>query len=134
MSFLLDTNILSAHLRGRSDTTNRFVQYSGRLYTPSLVMAELYVWAFRRPDPTEILSAIEKMLCYEVAVVNYDNDCALTFGRIRAELQREGIGVNPIDLMIASVALTHDLTLVTHNTSDFHRIPNLRLEDWIAAR
>jgi tRNA(fMet)-specific endonuclease VapC len=33
--------------------------------------------------------------------------------------------------MIASVALVHDLTLVTHNTSDFQNVPNLRLEDWI---
>lgn len=97
-------------------------------------MAELYVWAHRRPDPTEVLSAIENMLRYEVAVVNYDNDCALTFGKVRAQLQREGIGVNSIDLMIASVALTHDLTLVTHNMSDFFRIPNLRLKDWISVK
>jgi tRNA(fMet)-specific endonuclease VapC len=34
--------------------------------------------------------------------------------------------------MIASVALVHDLTLVTHNTADFQQIPNLRLEDWLS--
>jgi len=33
--------------------------------------------------------------------------------------------------MIASVALAHDLTLVTHNTADFQRIPCLRLVDWL---
>ena len=37
-----------------------------------------------------------------------------------------------IDLMIASTALVHDLTLVTHNTSHFARIPGLRLADWLA--
>lgn len=33
--------------------------------------------------------------------------------------------------MIASVAITHDLTLVTHNTADFANIPDLRLDDWL---
>jgi tRNA(fMet)-specific endonuclease VapC len=47
------------------------------------------------------------------------------------ELQRIGIVVSPIDLLIASVALAHDLTLVTHNTADYQNIPDLRLEDWL---
>jgi tRNA(fMet)-specific endonuclease VapC len=34
--------------------------------------------------------------------------------------------------MIASVALIHDLTLVTHNTADFRSVPGLRLDDWLA--
>jgi tRNA(fMet)-specific endonuclease VapC len=38
---------------------------------------------------------------------------------------------NAVDLLIAAVALTHDLTLVTHNTQHFQNIPNLRLEDWL---
>jgi tRNA(fMet)-specific endonuclease VapC len=49
-----------------------------------------------------------------------------------AHLKRpEGITVNTADLMIASVALVHDLTLVTHNTADFRLIPDLRLDDWL---
>ena len=36
-----------------------------------------------------------------------------------------------MDLMIGSIALVHNLTLVTHNTADFQRIPELRLEDWL---
>jgi predicted nucleic acid-binding protein len=37
----------------------------------------------------------------------------------------------PLDLMIASVAVVYDLTLVTHNTADFRNVPDLRLEDWL---
>jgi tRNA(fMet)-specific endonuclease VapC len=37
-----------------------------------------------------------------------------------------------MDLMIGSIGLVHNLTLVTHNTADFHRIPGLRMEDWLA--
>jgi tRNA(fMet)-specific endonuclease VapC len=58
--------------------------------------------------------------------------CAEEFGKLRGVLKRQGVVVNPVDLMIASVALVHDLTLVTNNTADFHSIPGLRLEDWLA--
>ena len=37
-----------------------------------------------------------------------------------------------VDLMIASVALVYDVTLVTHNTADFENVPGLRLEDWLS--
>jgi len=59
MSFLLDTDHLSAHLRRPSGLAHRFFQYSGRLNTPSIALAELYVWAYRRPDPTAALVAID---------------------------------------------------------------------------
>src|SRR5437879_2581418 len=63
MSFLLDADHLSAHLRRPSGLAHRFFQYSSRLYTPSVALAELYVWAYRRPDPVAALESIEKMFC-----------------------------------------------------------------------
>jgi tRNA(fMet)-specific endonuclease VapC len=131
MSFLLDTNILSAHLRRPSGLAHRFVQHSGRLYTSSVVLAELFVWAYNRPDPTTVLETIDRLLFEDVSVLDYDRDCANEFGRIRIQLRRSGIEVPTADLLIASVALVFDLTLVTHNTSDFQRIPDLRLADWL---
>ncbi len=53
-------------------------------------------------------------------------------GRIRGSQLRQGVSYASIDLLIAATALVHDLTLVTHNTKDFARIPDLRIEDWIA--
>lgn len=132
MSFLLDTNILSTHLRRPAGLAHRFVQYSGRLYTSSVVLAELFVWAYNRPDPTRVLDAIDRLLFEDVSALDYDRDCANQFGRIRIQLRRSGIEVPTADLLIASVALVYDLTLVTHNTADFQRIPGLRLADWLA--
>jgi tRNA(fMet)-specific endonuclease VapC len=40
--------------------------------------------------------------------------------------------VSPVDLMIGTIALVHNLTLVTHNMADFRNIPGLRLDDWLA--
>jgi len=131
MSFLLDTNILSAHMRRPAGLAHRFIQHSGRLFTSSICLGELYVWAFARPDPTPMLQAIDQLLHYEVSVIDFDSDCAKTFGNVRVDLRRQGIEVSTTDLMIAAVALVHQLTLVTHNTADFQNIPGLPLEDWL---
>jgi tRNA(fMet)-specific endonuclease VapC len=131
MSFLLDTNILSAHLRRPSGFAHRFFQYSGRLSTTSVVLGELFVWAYNRPDPTKVLNAIDELLSQEVSVLDFDRDCANESGRLRIQLRRSGIEVPSVDLMIGSVALVYDFTLVTHNTTDFKNIPGLRLEDWL---
>ena len=131
MSFLLDTNILSAHLRRPSGVAHQFFQHSGRLYTSSIALAELFVWAHNRPDPARILSAIDELLFNEVAILNYDRDCGNEFGRVRIQLRRTGIEVPSVDLMIASVALVYDMTLITHNTKDFQNISGLRLDDWL---
>lgn len=83
MSFLLDTNILSAHLRRPAALAHRFFQYSGRLYTSSVCLAELYVWAYGRVDPTPMLASIERLLEYEVSVIDFELDCAKRFGSVR---------------------------------------------------
>lgn len=131
MSFLLDTNILSEHLRRPAGLTHRFVQHSGRLYTSSISLAELYDWANGRKDPIPTLVAIQELLTYEVSIILFDNDCAEEFGRLRVDLRRKGIGVDNMDLLIGATALVYDLTLVTHNTRHFQDIPGLRLEDWL---
>ena len=131
MSFLLDTNILSEYLRRPSGLTHRFIQHGGRLYTSSISLAELYDWAFGRHDPAPTLAAIGAVLEHEVVVLPFDADCAEAFGRLRLDPRRGGIGIDDMDLLIATTAFVFDLTLVTHNTVHFARIPDLRLEDWL---
>jgi tRNA(fMet)-specific endonuclease VapC len=130
MSFLLDTNIVSAHVRRPGGLAHRFIQHAGRLHVPSIVLAELYAWAYRKDDPTETLAEIADLLTF-VQVVDFDAECAHTFGQLRGTLLRAGTIVSTPDLWIASVALTHDLTLVTNNTKHFVNIPGLRLVDWL---
>jgi tRNA(fMet)-specific endonuclease VapC len=131
MIFLLDTCTVSAHLRRPSGLQARFVQYSGRLYVSSVVLAELYVLAYRLQDPTPRLGAIADLIREELAVVDFNDDCAHVAGRLRADLLRRGASVPPFDLLIGAVALTYDMTLVTHNQSDFRPIPGLALVDWL---
>jgi tRNA(fMet)-specific endonuclease VapC len=94
-------------------------------------MAELYVWAHNRADPSVALKAIDTMLFHEVSILDFDRDCADEFGRVRVAMRRQGLELNAVDLMIASVALVYDLILVTHNTGDFQNVPGLQLDDWL---
>jgi tRNA(fMet)-specific endonuclease VapC len=63
----------------------------------------------------------------------FDSTCAEKFGQVRGTLLKKGVSIPTVDLMIASAALVHNLTLVTHNTADFQNIPGLRLDDWLTA-
>jgi tRNA(fMet)-specific endonuclease VapC len=67
----------------------------------------------------------------DVQVLPFDNVCAEQFGILRGGLLQHGISVASMDLMIAAVAIAHDYTLVTHNTSDFQNIPGLQMLDWL---
>ncbi|MGO8746354.1 MAG: type II toxin-antitoxin system VapC family toxin [Thermoguttaceae bacterium] len=131
MSFLLDTNICSAHLKRPGGLTHRLIQYMGRLYLPTVVLGELYAWAYRRSNSSKLLHQIENELLHDMVVLDYDRACAEKFGQVRGTLLQHGIVVDTTDLMIASVALVHDLTLITNNTADFRFIPDLRLDDWL---
>ncbi len=130
MIFLLDTDICSAHMRRPAQLAHRFVQFTGRLSISSITLAELYAGAYKHSQTLRLLSLI-KDLKVEVQVLDFDSACAETFGRVRGTLLNHGISIPTTDLMIASVALVHDLTLVTHNTQDFQNIPGLSLDDWL---
>ena|SRR5579859_2926082 len=52
------------------------------------------------------------------------------FGRLRALLRQQNQLIGDLDLAIAATSLTNGLTLVTHNTNHFARVPGLLLEDW----
>jgi tRNA(fMet)-specific endonuclease VapC len=131
MSFLLDSDTCSAHLKRPSGLMHRFVQHSGGLFIATIVLGELYTWAYHRKSSASVIQRIENDLLADVTVLDFDPACAKEFGRVRGQLLQKGISVSRVDLLIGAVALVHNLTLVTHNTADFQNIPGLRVEDWL---
>jgi tRNA(fMet)-specific endonuclease VapC len=109
---------------------HRFFQYAGGIAISTVVLAELYSGAYKHPNSSRLLALIADLL-QEVAVLDFDSACAEQFGRVQGRKLQTGLAVPETDLMIGSVALLHNLTLVTHNTADFQNIPNLRLDDWL---
>lgn len=130
MKFLLDTNICSAHMRRPAQLAHRFIQYLDHLAIPTIVLGELYAGAYKHPNPQRLVALVRDLL-QEVHPLDFDAACAEQFGRLRGASLQQGTPVSTVDLMIASVAKTHDLTLVTHNTRDFQNVAGLRIEDWL---
>jgi tRNA(fMet)-specific endonuclease VapC len=130
MSFLLDTNICSAHISRPAGLMHRFQQHGGQLYVPTIVFAELYVGACRLANPARLLTAINAMAA-DLHIVDFDLACAHGFGDLRATMNRQGTPMSFADGLIAAIAIEHNLTLVTHNTADFIHVPGLRLVDWL---
>ena len=132
MSFLLDTDTCSAHLRQKSPVTSRFLQYSGQLNVSVITVGELYTWALRAKAPPQRMQSLLEML-NDVTILDVTGVVAAEFGRMRAELMDAGRPAPDMDLLIAATAVAHDLTVVTHNTADFVGIPGVRIVDWPAA-
>jgi tRNA(fMet)-specific endonuclease VapC len=63
-------------------------------------------------------------------VLEFDEEDARHAGEIRAQLASKGTPIGPFDVLIAGQARARELTLVTHNTSEFRRVPGLKVEDW----
>ena len=131
MSFLIDTDICSAHLRHGGKISNRFIQHTGGLYISTISLAELMAWALRGNAPPRRQQALSEMLS-DFYVLDVTEEISRKFGEIQAKLLDGGKPAPPMDLLIGATALIHDLTLVTHNTKDFANIPGLRILDWLA--
>ena len=131
MSFLLDTDTCSAHLKTHRAVNNRVLQYAGGIHISTVTVAELYTWVLRAGIPPRRLESLEEFL-RDVVILDVTQAVAMRFGQIRASLLDQGLTPPAMDLLIGSTALVHDLTLVTHNTRDFANIPGLRIMDWLS--
>ncbi len=130
MSFLVDTDICSAHLRNTKNVSRRFLQHSGQLSISVVSLGELYTWTKRQESSPRHQQGLTALLS-DMTVLDVDHAVAQRFGEIRAQLLDRGQPVAGMDLLIAATALVHDLTMVTHNTRHFDNIPGLTLADWL---
>ncbi len=130
MSFLFDTNALSEAFRRRPNPG--FTRWLGELspdrqFTSSVVVAELYVAAYRTSGSEKWLRRIQETILPVVKVIHFDLDCAHVCGRIQADLMNRGVPIDSADVLIAATALRYRLTLVSANLRHFDRIPGLKL-------
>ena len=133
MTYLLDTNACIRYLNRRSVGVRRRLQAlkPQDVAVCSVVKAELFYGAMRTNNPQKTLAKQQKFLSQFVSLP-FDDRAAEVYGKIRAELAAKGTPIGPNDLMIAAIAIVHNVTLVTHNTREFSRVNGLRIEDWEA--
>jgi len=130
VSYLLDTDICSAFIKGDRQVWPKMMQYSGQLHVSAITAAELFTWVLRAKASAARQQAVLDFF-NDVTFLDVDRDVSRKFGEIRASQLDQGQFTPEMDLLIASTALVHGLTLVTHNTQDFTNVPGLTLEDWL---
>jgi tRNA(fMet)-specific endonuclease VapC len=133
LTYLLDTNSWVAVLRWQ----NAGVLSHLKQYPPddialcSVVLAELW-FGVERSDPTR--QAHNRKLVDELEAryesLPFDNAAAREYSSIRSHLSNLGQLIGPNDMMIAAIARSRGATLVTHNTTEFSRVPALLVDDW----
>ena len=80
-------------------------------------------------DPEKTRATVIAFLA-PLASLPFDDEAADAYAGIRAALEKAGARIGAYDMQIAAIARVNDLTLVTHNVSEFSRVAGLVLEDW----
>ena len=131
MRYLLDSNIVIFALKdSQCVAANRLrVTDVADIAICSVVEAELYHGARKYGNPARRKAILDEMLAPYTSPP-FDSACVSHYASVRDHLERARNLIGGNDLLIAAIALTHDLTVGTHNSDEFNRVPGLRVEDW----
>jgi tRNA(fMet)-specific endonuclease VapC len=130
MKYLLDANAVIAALDGRENVIRRIRNCAvDDIAVSSIVAHELYYGAYKSQRTAKNLAIIDS---FGFEVLEFDREDAKIAGAIRAHLALAGAPIGPYDVLIAGQTLARGLTLVSRNTREFRRVPELKLEDWEA--
>lgn len=132
MNYLLDTNICIYLIKRKPpEVLQRFLQLQpGSVFISSVTTSELYYGAQKSQRVQTNLEALNNFLL-PFRIVDYDESASFLYGELRADLEKRGQPIGPLDMMIAAHALSLDVPLVTNNTKEFERVKGLKLENWV---
>ena len=130
MTFALDTNTLVYFFKGIGRVGERMLSTPpSDIVIPALVLYELEVGIAKSSSSRGRRAELDKVT-EVVSILPFGREEARAAAEVRADLERIGKPIGPLDTLIAGTALANHATLVTHNTSEFGRVPNLEVVDW----
>jgi tRNA(fMet)-specific endonuclease VapC len=136
--YLLDTDSLSALHRGHTALQSRIQHTPYPVATTIISRIEILRGRieFLRKAPTgaEVLRAQQwleqsETLLAQIEIVPFDAAAVRVFDALKALTRLHKVG--HADLLIASITLACQATLVTRNTRDFKLVPHLKWENWL---
>ena len=130
--YLLDTNTCIYFLKNSFPAlTQRLLSTDpGELFVSSITVFELAYGAEKSKWGEKTRQKLAMFLA-PFTILSFDGEDAMVAGRIRGTLEQHGTPIGPYDVQIAAQALAKGLTVLTHNTGEFQRVPNLKVEDWV---
>lgn len=131
--YLLDTNIASYVIKGNVPRVReRLVKVPMSEVGISVITeAELRSGVAKKPEAARLGVAVEEFLL-RVEILPWDSDAAKSYAKLRSEIERVDEPMGNLDMMIAAHALAAQAVLVTRDRV-FHRVKQLRIEDWTKA-
>ena len=131
MKSLFDTNAVVTFLNGKSLVLREKIKKCAPddFAMCSVVWGELFFGAAKSKEKHK---TIEKVNAFSGNFRNldFDKEAASHYGEIRADLEKMGNIIGPNDLMIAAIARSRNLILITNNVDEFQRVKDLKIEDW----
>ena len=131
MKYLLDTNTCIGVLTNRVPMlVDRWKRTNpSQIRLCSVVKAEL-LYGAEKSSKRELVQQKLQLFFSPFRSMPFDDAAAHSYGVIRAAPEAKGHSIGPNDTIIAAIALANGLTVVTHNTREFTRVPGLAVEDW----
>jgi tRNA(fMet)-specific endonuclease VapC len=129
---MLDTDTCIALIKRRPPELIKRLQAKavGDVGLSSITLAELRHGVVKSERRDQNRAALDQFLL-PLDVAPFDELAADSYGDVRADLERNGTPIGPLDTLIASHALSMNVTLVSHNTREFKRVKGLRVDDWL---
>jgi len=126
--YLIDSDILIYFLKGKQEVVQRLSQIPiDDLYISRINYTELIYGAYNSSKINQNLKVIEPFLD-SFKVLEFTQISSLIFAKEKARLKKNGNIIADMDLMIASIAIENDCTLISNNIKHFDRVQNLELE------
>ena len=127
--YMLDTNIVCHLLRLQPHVARRVTELPmSSLCISSITEGELLFGLAKRPAAKELHTAVRELLL-RLETMPWDSSAAERYGPARADFVRRGRTLAPLDLLIATHALSLGAVLVT-NDQAIRQLPELQTEDW----
>ncbi|MEW6623021.1 MAG: type II toxin-antitoxin system VapC family toxin [Bacillota bacterium] len=131
MKYMLDTNICIYIIKKKPINVFQTFQSLkvGDVCISSITFAELQYGVYKSQHQERNQIALFNFLA-PIEILSFSDKAASFYGKIRFNLEKRGQIIGPYDLLIAAHAVSENLILITNNTDEFSRIPNLQLENW----
>lgn len=131
MRYMLDTNICIYAIKHKPpEVIRNFLKHNpDDMCISSITYAEL-MHGVEKSQASERNRVAITLFLSSITILPFDNYAAEEYGKVRAELERMGTPIGPMDMLIAAHARSAGLIIVTNNTREFYRVRDLDVEDW----
>ncbi len=133
MKYLLDTDICIYLIKKKpASVINKLTQIDNQeVALSSVSLFELEFGVENSHQHEKSSQALKYFIASFPSILSFDRSAATHAAKIRSDLKRKGKPIGPYDLLIAGIALSNDLILVSNNIREFQRVDGLKLDNWV---